>query len=143
MKKALFILALALFGISVLGNTDLLAQTDTAAAAEGGSGWIDIALYISYIMVIVAALGAIILPLLNAAGDPKSLMKSGVGVVAILAVFVVGYVLSGNEVTPAYAPFDVDPGESKLIGGAIIASYLLIFIALGSIIYTEITNLVK
>ncbi len=142
MKKALFVLALALFGISVIGSSDLLAQ-DAAPVSDEGTGWIDIVLYISYIMVIVAALGAIILPLLQAAGDPKSLIKSGAGFVAILAIFVIAYVLSGNEVTPAYAPFDVDPGESKLIGGAIITSYLLIFIALGSIIYTEISNLVK
>lgn len=142
MKKALFVLAIALFGISVLGSSDLLAQ-DAAPASDEGTGWIDIALYISYIMVIVAALGAIILPLIQAAGDPKSLIKSGAGFVAIVAVFVIAYVISGNEVTPAYQPFDVDPGESKLIGGAIITSYLLIFIALGSIIYTEVSNLVR
>ena len=142
MKKALFVLALALLNIVVVGNTDLFAQ-DAAPVSDEGTGWIDVALYISYIMVIVGAAGAIILPMINAAGDPKSLMKSGIGVVAILAVFVIAYVMSGNEVTPAYQPFDVDPGESKLIGGAIITSYLLIFIALGSIIYTEISNLVK
>jgi NADH:ubiquinone oxidoreductase subunit 6 (subunit J) len=142
MKKALFVLALTLINISVIGNSDLLAQ-DAAPVSDEGTGWIDIVLYISYIMVIVAALGAIILPLLKAAGDPKSLIRSGIGVVAILAIFVVAYAISGNEVRPTYAPFDVDAGESKLIGGAIITSYLLIFIALGSIIYTEISNLVK
>ncbi len=142
MKKALFVLAFAFINISLIGNTDLFAQ-EAAPVADEGTGWIDIALYISYIMVIVAALGAIILPLIHAASDPKSLMKSGIGVVAILAVFLIAYVISGNEVRPSYAPFNVDAGESKLIGGGLICSYLLIFIALASIIYTEISNLVK
>lgn len=142
MKKALFVCILTLFSISVIGNSDLFAQ-DTAPATDEGSGMYDIMLYISYIMVIVAALGAILLPLLNAAGDPKSLLKSGAGFIAIVAVFVIAYVISGNEVTPAYTPFNVDAGESKLIGGAIITSYLLIFIALGAIFYTEIMNMVK
>jgi NADH:ubiquinone oxidoreductase subunit 6 (subunit J) len=142
MKKALFLTLITLLGISVIGTNELMAQ-DAAPAAEGGSGMIDIGLYIAYGMVILAALGAIVLPLVRSAGDPKALIKSGLGVVAILVVFFIAYAISGNEVNPLYTQFDVDAGDSKLIGGVIITSYLLIFIAILGIIYTEVSNIVR
>jgi hypothetical protein len=83
MKKALFLIVLTLIGISVLGSTELLAQ-DAAPATQKGTGLIDAGLYIAYGMIILAALGAIVLPLIQSAGDPKALLKSGIGVVAIL-----------------------------------------------------------
>jgi hypothetical protein len=125
-----------------LGSTELLAQ-DAAPATQKGTGLIDAGLYIAYGMIILAALGAIVLPLIQSAGDPKALLKSGIGVIAILLVFVIAYAISGNEVTDLYRNFDVDAGASKLIGGVIITAYLLIFIAIAGIIYTEVSNIVK
>jgi NADH:ubiquinone oxidoreductase subunit 6 (subunit J) len=142
MKKALFLTILTLLGISVLGSAELFAQ-DAAPATEEGTGTYDVMLYLAYIMVIVAALGAIVLPLVKSAGDPKSLIKTGLGVAAILVVFFIAYAVSGNEVNDLYRQFDVDAGDSKLIGGVIITSYLLIFIAVAGIIYTEVSNIVK
>lgn len=142
MKKALFLVLITLISISVIGSSELMAQ-DAAPASQEGTGWIDIALYLSYIMVIVGGLGAIVLPLFQAAGDPKSLMKSGIGVAAILVVFFIAYAVSGNEVTPIYQQFNVDTGDSKLIGGAIITSYLLTIIAVVGIVYTEIKNVIS
>jgi NADH:ubiquinone oxidoreductase subunit 6 (subunit J) len=104
---------------------------------------VDIGLYISYILIFICAAAAIVLPLIKSAGDPKSLIKSGLGLVAILVVFGIAYALSSNEVTEQYRQFDVNAGESKLIGGGIITVYLLFFIALAAIVYTEVTSLVK
>jgi NADH:ubiquinone oxidoreductase subunit 6 (subunit J) len=142
MKKALFLSIITLIGI-VVGTAEVWAQDAAPAVADEGSGWVDIALYLSYAMVILAAAGAIILPTINAAGDPKSLLRSGLGVVVILAVFLVGYLLSGNEVRPIYEQFNVDSGDSKMIGGGLIASYLLIFAALAGIVYTELSTVFK
>jgi NADH:ubiquinone oxidoreductase subunit 6 (subunit J) len=142
MKKALFLILITLISISVVGSTELMAQ-DAVPVSDEGTGWIDIALYLSYLMIIVGALGAIILPIFKASGDPKSLLQSGIGVAGILVLFFIAYAISGNEVTPAYAPFNVTPGSSKLIGGIIITSYLLILVAIIGIVYTEIKNVIS
>ena len=142
MKKALFLTLLTLVGISVLGTSELFAQ-NAAPATEEGTGLIDFTLYLAYGMVILAALGAVVLPLIQSAGDPKALMKTGLGVAAILVVFFIAYAISGNEVTDLYRKFDITESSSKLIGGVIITSYLLIFIAVIGIAYTEISNIVK
>jgi hypothetical protein len=104
---------------------------------------IDIALYASYILVLVAAIAAVVLPLIQSLGDPSSLIKSGIGLAALLVVFVIGYAISGNEVLPSYVEFDVDAGLSKFIGGLLMMMYLLIFAAIAGIIYTEVAKSTK
>lgn len=141
MKKVLFLLLLTFIGICVTGNTELWAQ-ETAPSLDGPA-WINPALYLAYAMVIIAAGAAIILPLLQAAGDPKALLKSGAGLLAIVVIFFIAYAISGNEVRPIYEQFGVTPGSSKVIGGGLIASYLLVFIALAGIIYTEVTGILN
>ena len=58
-------------------------------------------------------------------------------------MFLVGYLISGNEVLPTYIEFGVDAGLSKFIGGMIILVYLLAGIAIGGIIYSEFSKTFK
>ena len=104
---------------------------------------INIALYSAYILTIAAAVAAVVLPLIQSLSDPASLVKSGVGVVALLVVFGLGYVLSGNEVLPSYIEFGVDANLSKLIGGALTMMYVMTIGAIVGIVFTEVTNAVK
>lgn len=104
---------------------------------------IDIALYLTYGLIIIAALGAIILPLINSLGDPGSLIKTGIGIGALLVVFAIGYVLAGNETPPVYVTHGVGPGLSKWVGAALITMYVLFIIAVLSIIVTEVSKLFR
>jgi NADH:ubiquinone oxidoreductase subunit 6 (subunit J) len=141
MKNKIFFIIIAFVLLVAGSSTGAFAQGDTTS--DAGTGMVDIGLYIAYILIFLCALAAVVLPLIQSAGDPKSLIKTGLGVVAILVVFAIAYVLSGNEVTDQYRQFGVGSGESKLIGGGIITVYLLFFIALAAIVYTEVTSLVK
>lgn len=142
MKNRIFSIILALIVLVAGSSTGVFAQGDTPVS-DSGTSMVDIGLYISYILIFICAAAAVILPLVQSAGDPKALIKSGLGVVAILVVFGVAYVLSGSEVTEQYRQFGVDSGGSKLIGGGIITVYLLFFLAIAAIVYTEVTSLVK
>ena len=104
---------------------------------------VDIGLYLSYGLVIVAVLAAIILPLINAFGDPKKLVKMGIGLGALVIVFFVAYTISSNEVTAVYMKNKVDEGASQLIGGALITMYAFFIVAFASIIFTEVAKLFK
>lgn len=105
--------------------------------------FIDIALYISYGLIIVAALGAIVLPLINSLDDPMSLLKTAAGLIALVAVFFIAYAIAGNEVTPVYTTHGVDASLSKWIGGAVITMYTLIILAVLAIIVTEISKVFR
>ncbi|WKV11568.1 hypothetical protein [Marivirga harenae] len=104
---------------------------------------VDIMLYGSYLLVIVAALGAIVLPLINALDNPKSLLKSALGIVIIGVIYLVSWSVSGDEVTARYIKFDITSTSSRVIGGVLITTYLLMGIAVISIIYSEIRKIVK
>lgn len=104
---------------------------------------IDIGLYLSYALVIFAILAAVILPLINSFGDPKKLVKMGVGLGALVIVFFVAYTISSSEVTAVYLRNNVDEGASQLIGGALITMYMFFVVAFVSIIFTEVAKLFK
>jgi len=106
-------------------------------------GLVNFGLVFSYILVIVAALGAIVLPLINAMSNPKDLYKGLAGVAMIGVLFLISWAIAGGEVTAHYTRYGVDAGSSKIVGGALTMMYMLVFIALIGIIYTEISKLIK
>ena len=96
-----------------------------------------------YTLVIIAAVAAIILPLINALGNPQSLLKSGLGIVAIVALYFIAYAFSGSEVTQQYSKYDVGPELSKVVGGTLIMAYLLLGFAIVGIVFTEFNKIFK
>lgn len=98
---------------------------------------IDVGLVLSYVLIAVSTLAAILIPLAQSLGDPQSLVKSGIGLGAVVVVFLVGYVLADSN----------SPGAtettSKLVGAGIISMYIFFAIAVVGIVYTEISKLIK
>ena len=105
----------------------------------------DIMLYATYLLAVVGTILSIVMPLLKSLDDPKGLMKSGLGVLGLAALFFICYALSGNEVLAKFegAPFNLTPGMSQLIGGMLVMTYILTVIAIVSIVVTELTKAVK
>lgn len=100
--------------------------------------FVDIALYSGYALVIVCTVLAIVLPLLNAVGNPKSLIKPIVGLVVLLVVVLLGWAMADNAVYEK-----ASAGVSQWVGGMIIAMYLLIAAAIIGIIYSEVSKAFK
>jgi hypothetical protein len=105
--------------------------------------FIDPALYITYVLIILGAGAAIVLPLIKSLGNPKEMAKGGFGLVALLVIFFISYSISGNEVTASYTSFGVDEGLSKLVGGILTMMYVLLFGAVIGIVYTEASKILK
>ncbi|MFY0625732.1 MAG: hypothetical protein JXR07_05535 [Reichenbachiella sp.] len=104
---------------------------------------IDIALFLAYALTILAVVGAIAFPIFNAISDPKQLIKSGIGVGALLVVFLVSWAISGAEVTELYIEKEVGADLSKLVGGMLTMMYVLTLGAIGGIVYTEVSKTIK
>ena len=105
---------------------------------------IDIILYISYALTILAALAAIVFPLINSLGNPGSLIKSGIGLGVLVVVFLVAWAISGSEFTEYQASeFGMTASLSKFVGGLLTMMYLLTGIAIIGIIYTEFSKMLK
>ncbi len=100
-------------------------------------------LYLAYILIGLGILLAIVLPLISAFSNPKALIGTAVGVVIIVAVFFIGWAIASNEVLPAYAEENITPASSKIIGGGLIAMYIMIGIAIVTILFSELSSIFK
>ncbi|MFN3758756.1 MAG: hypothetical protein ACK4SF_06025 [Algoriphagus aquaeductus] len=102
-------------------------------------------LYVSYALVVLGAVVSILLPLLKSLDNPKSLVKTGLGIVAIVVLFFISYSISTNEVLPKFEgePFNLTPQMSQMVGGFLITTYVLTIIAIVGIVITELSKAVK
>ena len=105
----------------------------------------DIVLYISYALVGIGTVFSILLPLIKSLDDPKSLLKTGLGVVAILVLFFISFSISTNEVLPKFEgePFNLTAEMSQLVGGVLITTYILTIGTVAGILITELSKAVK
>ncbi len=95
--------------------------------------FVNIGLFLAYILIVVCIVTAVGMPLIKAFGDPQSLKKIGLGVGALVVVFLVSYFLStGVEMG------DKSATTVKLVGASLTTFYILAVGAILGIIYTEI-----
>lgn len=105
----------------------------------------DILLYGSYALVGIGAVVSVLMPLFKSLDNPKSLLKTGLGIVLILVLFFVCYSISSNEVLPKFEsdPFNLTPAMSQMVGGLMITTYVLTIVALVGIVVTELNKAIK
>ncbi|WP_296700761.1 hypothetical protein [Algoriphagus sp.] len=105
----------------------------------------DILLYGSYLLIAIGAFVSIVMPLIKSLDNPKSLLKTVVGIVGILVLFFIAYSVSSSEVLPKFEaePFNLTPGGSQLVGGMLITTYILAIMALAGIVITELNKAIK
>jgi hypothetical protein len=101
---------------------------------------IDTAIVVTYILIGIAAVSAVIFPIFNLVSNFKRAKGALIGVVVLAVVLIVGYSLSTNEI---YQGFNVTPAQSQWIGGAIKATMILIGMAVVAAVYTEISKLIR
>ncbi len=94
---------------------------------------IDIGLFLAYILTGLCIVIAIGMPLVKAFSDPDSLKKLGIGIGALLSVFLISFFTSSGEADGDYSESTV-----KLVGAGIVTFYILAVGAVLGIVYTEI-----
>jgi hypothetical protein len=105
--------------------------------------WIDILLYVGYALITIAVLSAIVFPLIQGLQNPKSLVKSLIGVGALVVLFIIGYALSSSTVAANWAAKGITEGTSKLVGAGLIMFYIVLITAALGLIYSEISKAFK
>ncbi len=97
-----------------------------------------------YILLGIAAVTAVVFPIITMAQNPKGAKNALIGVVALVVICVIGYVMAGNEI---HMDIDgellADESTSQKSEAALIAFYILGAGAIGSIIYAEVSKMFK
>ena len=104
---------------------------------------IDIGIYITYALALVALVSVIVFPLMSVFKDFKQAKGGLLGFLGIIALIVIAILLSPADQGPFYDKFSIGPTLSKAIGGTIIATYILFGGLILSIIYFEVVKWFK
>ncbi len=106
---------------------------------------IDIFLTVSYLLIGIGAVVAIVMPLIKSLDNPQSLLKTAVGVVALAILFFIAFSTSSGEVAAKYMaePFSMTESSTKFVGGTLVTTYVLAIAAIAGIVVTEINKAIK
>jgi hypothetical protein len=104
---------------------------------------INILLYLTYALIGIATVAAIVFPILAVAGDARKAKKTLVGIGSVAVVFVLSYAISDGTVLDSYLKYNVTEGVSKMVGAVLIMTYILGIGAIVSAIAGEVLKAIK
>ena len=131
------ILNIALYAL--LGISALLGALFLFSEVVG----VDTIMYWCYFLFLVGVASAIILPLISLAKNPQGAKSAVIGLVALIVIFLLSWVLAGDEMLPKYENFIDGPEDSKMVGMGLIAFYILALGAIAATVYSSISKLIK
>ena len=104
---------------------------------------INIGLYVTYALLAVTVLGAVVFPLAHMVNDFNSAKNGLIGFAVLVAVLLISYAISPAETGAFYDKHSVSPALSKIIGGGLVATFIVFVGVVVSILYSEIAKWFK
>lgn len=96
---------------------------------------------ICYILFAVAALAAVVFPVLQLIQNPKNAKGALIGIGALVVVLGISYLLA-SDVNPTKME-DVTAETAKRVGTGLYAFYILGIVAVAATVYSEVSKLFK
>jgi len=96
-----------------------------------------------YVLLAIAAVAALVFPIIILAQDPKKAKGALFSLLGLLVVFGLAYVLASDAVLVSYEGYGVDAGTSKSVGMGLIGTYVLLALSGGCIIVFGIMSMFK
>jgi hypothetical protein len=108
---------------------------------------IHIGIYVTYGLLGIAAIAAVVFPIIHFVKDFRKAKGTLIGLAILLVVLLFSWGISSSS------PMAIDQGTqgtilvssavSKLVGGGIVATFALIILGLVAAVYTEVSKLFK
>ena len=103
-------------------------------------GLINIGIIITYIMIGFAALTAISFGVKKILSNTKNAKKTLFTILGLVIVCIASYVFASDEVLQSYEKYKISASESKNVGMGLIMFYTLSILAVGAILYSELSK---
>lgn len=107
---------------------------------------IDFGLYASYTLIGICVVGILFFAVSRIASNPKAAKSALIGIGGLVVLFVIAYAAStGADVAtnPVFEKLQVNESTSKSVGAGLIGLYLIMGLTVLSIIYAEVSRLIK
>ena len=95
---------------------------------------------LSYVMVAFAAIATIFFGIQKMIQNTKNAKKTMYTVAGLIIVFIIAYLLASDEVLNSYEKYETTASSSKKVGMGLITFYFLLFGAICSVLYAELSN---
>ncbi len=100
--------------------------------------WINIGLFLTYILLAIAFLSLIGFPLLYTLQNFKNAKKGLIGaLVAVVLLFII-YAISPADQSVFYENAGISPSQSKMIGAGLLTTYMLFAGAIVYLVFAEV-----
>ena len=103
-------------------------------------GLINIGIILTYIMIGFAALTAVSFGVKKILSNTKNAKKTLYTILGLVVVCVASYVFASDEVLQSYEKYKISTTESKNVGMGLIMFYTLAALAVGAILYSELSK---
>lgn len=106
---------------------------------------INAGLILTYIMIGVAALAAIVYPLMFLAKNPSKGKNALMGVGGLVLVCIISYIFASGDIMnfPGSEKFGMTEASTKRVGMGLITFYILSVGAIAAVLYAELGKLFK
>lgn len=101
---------------------------------------INLGIILTYLMVGLAALAAIGFGVKKMIANTENAKKTLYTIGGLIAVLLFSYLIASDEVLASFEKYNITESTSKKVGMGLIAFYLLIFGAIASVLYAELSK---
>ena len=140
------LMTIAMIGI-IAGGVGEWSQIGEKDMARYDTKIFDFGMYAAFFLMAAAALAAVLFGIYQLATNPKGALKGILGLVAVIALFFIIYSAADPDAAMlermADKEFNVTPGQSKMITGAIWTALILAGTAVVSTAVAELINFFK
>ncbi|MBL4755890.1 MAG: hypothetical protein JKY52_20135 [Flavobacteriales bacterium] len=97
----------------------------------------------TYALLAITLVSAVVFPIIVLAQNPKKAKGALVSLIGLVIVFGVGYMMASDTVFTSYEAYGVDTSISKGVGTGLIATYVLMALSGGGIVFFGIVRIFK
>lgn len=123
---SLLILSVGVIAVFYVQNSSGLFALSNLSGALSSTNMLDVLLGWSYILLFAAILILVILSVINMAGNPKALKKTGLLLILTVALVVISYVLASGEPVAVNIATPPTAGMLKMTDTLLILTYILL-----------------
>ena len=102
---------------------------------------INIGIILTYVLIGFAALSAVGFGVKKMLENRENTKKTLYTIAALATVLLCSYLISSNEVLNSFEKYEITQSTSKNVGMGLITFYVLIFGAIGAVLYAELSKM--
>lgn len=118
-------------------------DTGNAIVSDTGMTGISSGLMLTYFTIGLCVIAWLLFGLKDLLSDLANSKKVLIGFAGFIVLLLVGYLIADNEVLGSWAEKGVTEGTSKWVGAGLMSFYVFISVAILTIIWSEVSRMIK